>query len=328
LIYYRENPGKKQVPVEREKVGAGGGRAEQAGGREGLFTAHIRTPSATFYVGGGLLECKRSRIAGAGCKNAEKRGRVTMFTRQSRRRMQKKINMIDRTATPLPLFVTLTFPDELDDLAGDEQGKVVLAKKYFRRFEKRFVRKFDSGALIWRIDWKMRSSGRFVGKWFPHYHMFVFGVTQADLRKWLDEAWWDVCGRLSVAHLKAGCNVKQMWSWQGASSYISKYLAKDAGHDVPIFECGRLWGVIGYERIPWAEDILVKLTEDQAKKLIRYMRRYARLRGRCFRSLSIFCDPGFWYARLYDLIGETVIEHRPRSTDRNTGGGSAAEKGW
>jgi hypothetical protein len=40
------------------------------------------------------------------------------------------------------------------------------------------------------------------------------------------------------------------------------------------------------------------VTQEKAVEFIRYMRRFARIRSRDYKSLTITCNPDFWVNRL------------------------------
>ena len=173
LSYYTLPSKKFQVPVNSEAIRRQlNASPDREGGRttgKGLSTAHNRTengktlPGGIFWVGGSLVKIQREREA-TPQKGGGKRGVIKGFSRQSRRRLMQTVGKIDRLSKPL--FLGLTFPDELNKEAGDPQKKVEYAKVCLRRFEKRFLRRFPSGSYIWRLEGQKRKSGRFLGQWF------------------------------------------------------------------------------------------------------------------------------------------------------------------
>jgi hypothetical protein len=61
---------------------------------------------------------------------------------------------------------------------------------------------------------------------------------------------------------------------------------------------GRWWGVFHRDNLPLGEVVNVEVTEEKAIEFIRYMRRFAHIRSRDYRTLTIICDANFWINRL------------------------------
>jgi hypothetical protein len=59
---------------------------------------------------------------------------------------------------------------------------------------------------------------------------------------------------------------------------------------------GRFWGVKGRDNLPAVvADEIAGLSDEQVYDLFRLMRRYAGIKGRSYRSLSIMCEnPTQW----------------------------------
>jgi hypothetical protein len=69
---------------------------------------------------------------------------------------------------------------------------------------------------VWRLEPQLRGA--------PHYHLILWGWRIE--REWVSRAWWEVVGSGEETHLKAGTNVQQARSHDGAIAYCSKYLGK------------------------------------------------------------------------------------------------------
>lgn len=264
-----------------------------ASDRDDLITAHNGTlPSAVFWVGGSKVRVNRFS-EDQPQKGGGKRGKITGFSRGSRRRLMRKLAEVKRGVCPL--WVGLTFPDEFHNSLAELHSW----RKCFRRFEKRFTRRFPGGGLVWRLEFQDRKSGLYKGAIFPHYHLLVYGVSFLEFSAWVKLAWWEACGRLSGDHLTYGAHVDVLKSPGKVNAYISKYLAKvaDTGRDI-----GRVWGIVGVENLPWVRAVLCQLTEQEAVQLIRYMRRFARLRSRDYKSLTVLLDAEFWWLALDRLL--------------------------
>lgn len=280
------------APHGREEYGA---RSENTA--RGLSTCHISTLSnVTLWAGGSLMRCQRNNMQTESKNETHKRGRITGFSNKSRRRMMQKLAKTDREIRPV--FVTMTFPDEFYEYRKD-MGQV---KKILKRLQMRFDRSFPDAGIVWRIEGKPRKSGLHVGEWFPHIHLLVWGVNCDKLRGWIQINWWETCGKLSLDHLTAGTRVENLRSVSGVFFYISKYVSKKETFPEDTKKLGRIWGVWNEKNLPWVKAICIQLDEKEAVLLLRYMRKFARLKGHDYKSLTIFCNADFWYYRLTDII--------------------------
>jgi hypothetical protein len=218
---------------------------------------------------------------------------VKGFSHASRRRFIRMMGKIDRSS--MPLFVTLTFPDEY----YENSNNPVDWKRKLKAFFMRFRRAYPGGAIIYRQEEQARKSGSYIGEFFPHFHLLVFNVDD-KLIPWVTLNWWEVCGKLSNDHLAAGTKVERIRSFKGIMYYVSKYMAKpDEGSGLIT---GRIWGICNISNIPWVKASLVILNEGEAVQLIRYLRRYANLKGRDYRSLTVILDAEFWWRNLDKLL--------------------------
>lgn len=236
------------------------------------------------YEQGTLIEVNRSHVKmerqGGGI-----RGKITGFSNKSRRNLMKKLGKVNKQ--DLPLWVTLTYPDEfeVDTLA---------MRKHFERFRRRLERRGWSG--IWRIEWKRRISGAHIDEYYPHYHLMIWGAKVDFFREWVSIAWYECCGCLSDNHLLAGTSVSLVHHWKQLCCYVSKYMAKTGDLPDEVEQLGRLWGVINPNAIPWSEVIEWTIPYPTANKLFRMMRRYAHLKTFSSQnSLSLLCNsPAQW----------------------------------
>jgi hypothetical protein len=248
-----------------------------------------------FYIGGSKIKVSRN-YEYIKHEYEHKRGKIKGFSKASRRRMMYKMAEIDRNVKPE--FATLTFPDEYYEFLDDDEQY----KKIWKRFENRFRRKYPEAAAYWKKEYKPRKTGKYINVKFPHIHLLIYGIDHDEIQKWLMKTWWECCGKLSIEHLMAGTSCETVRSTRGVSYYVSKYMAKIDENTGPT---GRMWGIIQPENIPWVKGILVQLNENEAIRLIRYMKRYARLKSRDYKSLIIFCNPDFWWDRLQDILYPT-----------------------
>jgi hypothetical protein len=261
---------------------------------EGLSTAHIRPQNLScglFWLNAGKMKVSRN-FESPGQKGGGKRGKVRGYSKQSKRKFDGILAEIDRNKQAL--FNTLTFPDEYFEMTEDYKDWKVKLNNLIKRFR----REFPKAGIIWKLELKKRLSGKHINELFPHYHLLTYNVEYQKMLAWLAVNWWEVCGKLSDQHLAAGTRVEI--AGKGAARYISKYMGKDI--EFGNMDTGRCWGVINPENIPFVKAILCELTEEEAVKLIRYMRRYARIHGRDMKCLTIFCNPDFWYEKLPEIL--------------------------
>lgn len=233
----------------------------------------------------------KAMMDGVGFNAGGKRGRVRGFSEGSRRRLRYTLNKLKTSLHPL--FVTLTYPN---DWPHDSKQW----KRDLDVFIKRLRRKFKPAAGIWKLEPQKRGA--------PHFHFFLWGVDAAELKAWIRQAWFEVVGSGDSWHLLKGADVEPIRSPRGARAYAAKYITKvvtpdNSDKENPWDYPGRWWGSFNDEGLPWAEEIKVELTEAEAIVLIRTMRKYAKLKSRDYRSLSIVVnDASWWFNRLDDLI--------------------------
>ena len=221
------------------------------------------------------------------------RGTVKGFSRGSRRRLMSKIAKIDRRAM-LPAFVTLTYPDSFPEPRE--------SKKHLKVFVKRLRREFPSAGLIWKLEPQQRGA--------PHYHLLVWGCEVGELRTWVPQNWYEIGGGGDIKHLlwhegKLGNGNKhctqQVHSFRGVWAYAAKYLGKTfeiAGWDSKAV--GRFWAVVSPVNIPFGELQVRELPRADAVAIMRYQKRFAKLKSRDYPSLTIFCDSEQWVDKLID----------------------------
>ena len=123
--------------------------------RGACYIGHILTNSEIIgYPDGNLVTVNKSRIKlerqGGGIKQ-----KITGFSTKSRRKLMQRLGMINNKI--LPLWVTLTYPDEF-------YVDIVAMRKHFERFRRRLERK--GWGAIWRKEWKQRKSGLHEGEFY------------------------------------------------------------------------------------------------------------------------------------------------------------------
>jgi hypothetical protein len=198
------------APPGREEDGAPERRSART-----LSTAHI-TPFFEYSAGASLFKASR----GGDCEQVGggKRGKINGFSYSSRRRLMMTIARVRRDAA-LPMFVTLTYPDNFPDPAE--------SKVHLDIFIKRFRRAFPAGGLVWKLEPQQRGA--------PHFHCLVWGVDLLSLMAFVPVAWFEIAGGGDPKHIawhRGFCGhgnkhcVQQVQTFKGVWYYASKYLGK------------------------------------------------------------------------------------------------------
>lgn len=177
------------------------------------------------------------------------RGDVSVFTRQSRMRLLRKLARMSPAAVNgyrhRVTFLTLTarlfyHPREF--------------KKYMQTFFKRLGRKAPRLAIVWRLEYQKRGA--------PHVHCIVYNAPFVD-KKWIQEKWGQVIGQE-----RPFTRIEAIKSYKHLVNYASKYAAKveDGGFNIGTYltdgvnvsvyghkSPGRVWGVFNKDCLPYAE---------------------------------------------------------------------------
>lgn len=237
---------------------------------EGLSLVHISPqPSAVddngVYVevweGGNIVEVVYESAKGKRTPSYARRGKVKGFSRSSKLRLLRKVSKV-RTDAPA-VFATLTYPASYPD--------VQTAKRHLNAIGKRLLRLGQYG-FFWRFEYQRRGA--------PHFHLIVYGVKHVHrFRRWLAQAWYEVCGSGQVEHLSAGTQADWVRTHRGVMHYAAKYLSKTGGKqkwdsetgEVSIVDDGRQWGIVGRQHIPWAEMVRVIISTQAGYRLGRML---------------------------------------------------------
>jgi hypothetical protein len=198
------------------------------------------------------------------------RVRVRGFSRESRTNLLRRLASINRGAFKAfkgrMIFVTLTYP-------GEYPQDPVVCKRHLKALRKRLQRKYESFAAFWRLGIQKR------GAW--HFHLLLFVGPSigpvSTLRRFISSSWYEVTGKVSEGHLRAGTRVEAVKRWKQATSYVERYMAKPEEFPEGL-ETGRIWGIWNEELLPvrW-ERAQVSLRD--AFKIRRIYRRLAKRKG-------------------------------------------------
>jgi hypothetical protein len=208
------------------------------------------------------------------------RDRVRGFSRTSRTNLLRRLASINRGAFRAfkgrIIFVTLTYP-------GEYPQDPVLCKDHLKAFRKRLQREFKSFAAFWRMGIQER------GAWHFHLLLFVgpsFGPI-SELRSFISTSWYEVTGKISEGHLRAGTRVETVKRWKQATSYAERYMAKSEEFPEGL-QTGRIWGIWneGFLPVRW-ETVEVNLRD--AFRIRRIYRKLARRKGSgSLHSITVF----------------------------------------
>lgn len=252
-----------------------------------LSTSHNR-PFVEFREGASLLKaCKGGETEKIG---GGKRGEVSGFSNNSRRRLLQTIGGVRRDAG-LPLFITLTYPEVFPEPE--------ISKRHLKMFFQRLARSFPAHGSIWKLEPQQRGA--------PHYHLLTWGVSLVEVGCWVAQNWYEIAGGGDPKHLMWHLGllengnklcVQQVLHFRGVWSYASKYLGKTfsvAGWDEKA--TGRFWGVVNRGNIPFGELIQQEVSHKKAVEVQRYQRRFSKIK-KTNRSVTIFCDANQWVEKL------------------------------
>jgi hypothetical protein len=147
------------------------------------------------------------------------KGSVKGFSRVSRRNLLRRLASINRrafrTSRVRVIAVTLTYPHDYPD-------NPEACKGHLKALRKRLERRYGPFAAFWRMGIQRR--GAF------HFHLLLFvgpsiGPVRV-LRRFISSSWYEVTGKVSEGHLRAGTRVDAVRRWRQASSYVERYMAK------------------------------------------------------------------------------------------------------
>jgi hypothetical protein len=170
----------------------------------------------------------------------------------------------------------LTYPHEYPE-------NPEVCKNHLKALRRRLQRKFGDFAGFWRMGIQKR------GVW--HFHLLLFvgpsiGSVR-ELRRFISSSWYEVTGKVSEGHLRAGTRVETIRKWKEATSYVERYMAKPEEFPEGL-QTGRIWGI-------WNEDLLpvrwetVEVSLQDAYKIRRIYRKLARKKGSgSLRRITVF----------------------------------------
>jgi hypothetical protein len=208
------------------------------------------------------------------------RDRVRGFSRASRRNLLLRLASINRSAFRAfkgrMIFVTLTYP-------GEYPQDPEVCKRHLKALRKRLQREFSTFAAFWRMGIQQR------GAW--HFHLLLFVGPSlgpiGELRRFISSSWYEVTGKVSEGHLRAGTRVEAVKKWKQTTSYVERYIAKPEEFPKGL-QTGRIWGIWNEQLLPvqW-EEVAVSLKD--AFRIRRIYRKLAKRKGSgSLRRITVF----------------------------------------
>jgi hypothetical protein len=208
------------------------------------------------------------------------RDRVKGFSRESRRNLLRRLASINRSAFRAfkgrIIFVTLTYPHEWPE-------EPELCKRHLKSLRKRLQREYGTFTAFWRMGIQRR------GAWHFHLLLFVgpsFGTVD-ELRRFISSSWYEVTGKVSEGHFRAGTRVVAVQRWREVTSYVERYMAKPEEFPENL-QTGRIWGIWNEQFLPvrWKT---VEISLRDAFRIRRIYRKLARRKGSgSLRRITVF----------------------------------------
>jgi hypothetical protein len=174
------------------------------------------------------------------------------------------------------IFVTLTYPREYPE---DPER----CTRHLKALRKRLQRMYGSFAAFWRLGIQKR------GAW--HFHLLLFvgpSIGQVgELRRFISSSWYEVTGKVSEGHFRAGTRVEAVRRWKQVTSYVERYMAKPEEFPEGL-QTGRIWGVWNEELLPVRWET-VEVSHRDAYKIRRIYRKLAKRKGSgSLRRMTVF----------------------------------------
>jgi hypothetical protein len=241
-----------------------------------LKCSHPRSAYVSSAVGGSVStlsfeDTKASnRLSPSRRHGRGTRDRVRGFSRESRTNLLRRLASINRAAFKAfkgrLMSITLTYPHEYPE---DPE----LCKNHLKALRRRLQRMYGTFAAFWRLGIQRR------GAWHFHLLLFVgpsFGSV-SELRTFISSSWYEITGKVSEGHRRAGTRVEAVKKWKEATSYVERYMAKPEEFPEGL-QTGRIWGVWNPNLLPvWWETVQVSLRD--AYKIRRIYRKLAKRKG-------------------------------------------------
>jgi len=221
-----------------------------------------------------------NRLSSPTRRGGGNRDRVRGFSRESRRNLLRRLASINRGAFKAfkgrLISITLTYPHEYPE---DPE----VCKNHLKALRRRLQRKFGDFAGFWRLGIQRRGA--------LHFHLLLFVGPSigsvGELRRFISSSWYEVTGKVSEGHLRAGTRVEVVKKWKEATSYVERYMAKPEEFPERL-QTGRIWGIWNENLLPVRWEI-VEVSLRDAFKIRRIYRKLAKRKGGgSLRRITVF----------------------------------------
>lgn len=222
------------------------------------FSQRLLDTHAQFEAQGSLvkIKIKHPKLTRFPQKRSS-RGRITTFSRKSRKRLLELTARLDLQAATLGkhiTFITLTYGQAWPENPEEP-------KNHLRALLERIRRYAPKSSGIWRLEFQTRAA--------PHFHLLLFDMPFLP-KETLKAAWGEIIGLQYWDTSKAipeppFTRIEAIKSGRRAVAYVSKYVAKSEKsssnpeqavsgfNNVPYLHAGRFWGVFNSDFLPYAE---------------------------------------------------------------------------
>jgi hypothetical protein len=126
----------------------------------------------------------------------------------------------------------------------------------------------------------------------------ILCIYLGELRRFISSSWYEITGKVSEGHLRAGTRVETVKRWKQATSYVERYMAKPEEFPEGL-QTGRIWGIWNEALLPvrW-ETVEVSLRD--AFRIRRIYRKLVKGKGSgSLHSMTVFVR----YENVVRLLG-------------------------
>ena len=221
--------------------------------------------------------------------DTSKRGKVSHFSRKSRRNLLNKILKLEHRDGYY--FVTLTYQE--NDKAFTEW------KKNLNHFYCSLQYHYPKMGFLWKLEFQKRGT--------PHFHLLLFDPTTPsikELRSLVKEHWYKIVGMRSKEFRHHGTDTQVVKNIKQSGFYLAMYQLKDANEPMDILK-GRTWGVKGSKNMPFTEFGNLELDEHSYTKFKRVIRKWMD-KQKNSRGYSIYLKNRFGSFNVFLPVCEQV----------------------
>jgi hypothetical protein len=284
-------------------------QSNDSNGSSGLFKAQNSpdTFQITSAIGGSLSKLtypiKHKKEGSVSTSRGDRRRKaIKGFSNSSRLRFMREMANVDFSKIQgRVLFATLTYPRDKWSLDSK------IWKRDLQKFKYRLDRKYGKTSGFWRLELHGKD-----GSLHPHFHLLlvldqtrISNKALADIRAFVANAWYEVCGKISDDHLLAGSQVirvKSRRDWD----HLIRYVAKKEKLQDESLTTGRVWAVWSKDLLP-IEFEVVEVRREDAFKIRRWMRRLAGKR----RGMGLLLEQKVFirYENMVRLLAYLKADH-------------------